>query len=98
MNDCLHNNIHVSWAAYRVDDPREAGEFFRSVHLKAHCSECGTPFRFLGDMPLAATSTLETVLERGGAWVSGTSDELGVMIAPIHLGEPLETMNAEGRA
>lgn len=98
MNDCLHHNIHITWAAYRVDDPRDFGAVLRFIGLKANCQECGAPFRFMGNMPLAPENVVDALMGRGGAWVTPSADELGVMISPIEPGGVLESTPVAGRA
>ena len=71
---CEHLNTATETAVYRLHNEADPERPFFSVALKVDCPDCKAMFRFLGDMPLASTSTVEAVLERGGAWVSGTAD------------------------
>ncbi len=98
MTICEHTSVQVWTSCQTADDPREEGAVFHSVHIRAACEACGTPFRFLGDMAIGMNTTVMEALAGRGPWVTGCADEMGVLISPIELGGVLETVEVEGRA
>lgn len=95
---CQHLRLVPHAATYALIDPNRPGLLLYSVHVSVFCPDCGAKFRFLGDNALAPSSAMEAQQDRRGAWVSGTAEELGCMIAPIEPGEALANVAVAGRA
>ena len=93
-DDCPHHNVEIRWSVHHY----ATDETLHTAHIQAVCNACGVRFRFLGNMALAPPTAEEALSGRHGAWISGTADELGCVIAPIEPGGGLQSIAVEGRA
>lgn len=97
FNGCEHPSINLGGTVRSYHDPSTDLGIAYAAYFTAHCPDCGVKFRFLGDNGLAPLNITEAQQSRR-AWVSGTQDELGVMISPIEPGEVLGGVPVAGRA
>lgn len=95
---CQHLNTETHTATYRIHNPDDPDRPFHTVAVKVQCSQCKVFFRFLGDNPGVPADCTEAMGRRLGAWVSDMGDELGCMVAPLDMDEPLAQIAVQGRA
>ena len=92
---CDHLNCTTNTLCYHY--PQDDGSMAHGVHVSVKCSDCGAPFRFLGDNPGQPSDVAEAMGRKLGAWTSDMGDELGCLISAID-GEGLGVMAVAGRA
>lgn len=84
MPECEHLNVNIQNVHFTLPDGAGDGINAHSLHTRAWCKDCGTPFRFAGSFPTAPTDATEALAKGVGAWVSTHSEELAVMIEPVN--------------